>query len=180
MSSDIVERLRHVAWLAEEGSKVTDMAATAANEIERLTNERNGWQATAAGLSQDISNAEDEIERLERWKTDATYVINAWEEAWESAAVPDNLGATKSEAMLDEITRLRAEVKRLGVENDQCVRTLNQYMEAVQQMVTLLAEKDAKIERLRAAGDLLAEDLGDNPWADRLIAAWWEARRERP
>ncbi len=32
------------------------------------------------------------IERLERWKTDATYVINAWEEAWESAAVPDNLG----------------------------------------------------------------------------------------
>jgi predicted nucleic acid-binding Zn-ribbon protein len=64
MSSDIVERLRHVAWLAEEGSKVTDMAATAANEIERLTNERNGWQATAAGLSQDISNAEDEIERL--------------------------------------------------------------------------------------------------------------------
>jgi chromosome segregation ATPase len=123
---------------------------------------------------------ETEIERLERWKTDATYVINAWEEAWESAAVPDNLGATKSEAMLDEITRLRAEVKRLGVENDQCVRTLNQYMEAVQQMVTLLAEKDAKIERLRAAGDLLAEDLGDNPWADRLIAAWWEARRERP
>jgi HAMP domain-containing protein len=33
-------------------------------EIERLTKERYGWQATAAGLSQDISNAEDEIERL--------------------------------------------------------------------------------------------------------------------
>ena len=78
-----------------------------------------------------------------------------------------------------KIERLEAENFRLEAENDQCVRTLNQYMEAVQQMVTLLAEKDAEIERLRAAGDLLAEDLGDNPWADRLIAAWEEARRER-
>jgi uncharacterized small protein (DUF1192 family) len=33
-------------------------------EIERLTKQRDEWQATAAGLSQDISNAEDEIERL--------------------------------------------------------------------------------------------------------------------
>ena len=36
MSSDIVERLRHVAWLAEEGSEVVDLAASAADEIERL------------------------------------------------------------------------------------------------------------------------------------------------
>lgn len=36
MADDIVERLRHVAWLAEEGSEVTDLAATAADEIERL------------------------------------------------------------------------------------------------------------------------------------------------
>jgi chromosome segregation ATPase len=36
----------------------------AADEIERLTKQRDEWQATAAGLSQDISNAEDEIERL--------------------------------------------------------------------------------------------------------------------
>jgi len=35
-SSDIVTRLRHVSWLAEEGSEVTDLAATAADEIERL------------------------------------------------------------------------------------------------------------------------------------------------
>jgi hypothetical protein len=36
----------------------------AADEIERLREQSDGWQATAAGLSEDISNAEDEIERL--------------------------------------------------------------------------------------------------------------------
>ena len=33
---DMVTRLRAVAWLAEEGSEVVDLAATAADEIERL------------------------------------------------------------------------------------------------------------------------------------------------
>lgn len=36
MTDDIVTRLRHVSWLAEEGSEVVDLAATAADEIERL------------------------------------------------------------------------------------------------------------------------------------------------
>ena len=36
MSDDIVTRLRHVSWLAEEGSEVTDLAVTAADEIVRL------------------------------------------------------------------------------------------------------------------------------------------------
>ena len=35
-ADEIVTRLRHVAWLAEEGSDVTDLAATAADEITRL------------------------------------------------------------------------------------------------------------------------------------------------
>ena len=43
----------------------------------------------------------------------------------------------------------------------------------------LVAEQHDEIVRLRAAGDALAEDLGDNPWAHLLIAAWEEARRER-
>jgi vacuolar-type H+-ATPase subunit I/STV1 len=36
MSGDIVDQLRYVSWLAEEGSEVTDLAATAADEIQRL------------------------------------------------------------------------------------------------------------------------------------------------
>jgi hypothetical protein len=34
-------------------------------EIEQLRKERNGWQAEAAGISEDLSNAEDEIELLQ-------------------------------------------------------------------------------------------------------------------
>ena len=36
MTDDIVTRLRHVSWLAEEGSEVVDLAAAAADEIMRL------------------------------------------------------------------------------------------------------------------------------------------------
>ncbi len=34
--SDLTERLRHVAWLAEEGSEVVDLAAAAAERISTL------------------------------------------------------------------------------------------------------------------------------------------------
>jgi hypothetical protein len=58
---DIVERLRgHIDSMCMNNIVCGD----AADEIERLTKERDGWQATAAGLAQDISNADDEIERL--------------------------------------------------------------------------------------------------------------------
>ena len=85
------------------------------------------------------------IERLERWKTDATFVINAWEEAWESAAVPDNLGATKSEAMLDEITRLRNDL--------QFERDANNIMSAL--ITTISVEGAAE----RAQADQMARAL---------------------
>ena len=79
MADDIVTRLRNVSWLAEEGSEVTDLAATAA----------------------------DEIEQLRRWKSEAIAVIDQWEAAWEAAGSPGQLGDTKSGAMRDEIGRLR-------------------------------------------------------------------------
>jgi hypothetical protein len=44
MSDDILTRLRHVSWLAEEGSEVVDLAATAADEIVRLRAENNALQ----------------------------------------------------------------------------------------------------------------------------------------
>ena len=69
--------------------------------------------------------AADEIERLRRWKTNATYVLDAWQEAWELAGCPSNLGATKSEAMLDEITRLRAEVEHEREQSDEWTKTLD-------------------------------------------------------
>ena len=71
-SDDIVEYLRDFAEIVEKskGDAVVvmlsgDIFIEAAEEIERLTQERNRWRATASGLLEDISNAEDEIESLE-------------------------------------------------------------------------------------------------------------------
>ena len=44
-------------------------------------------------------------------------------------------------------------------------------------LVERISELEAEVERLRAAGDRLAEFAGDNPWAHLDIAAWQEARR---
>ena len=55
--SDLTERLRHVAWLAEEGSEVVDLAAAAAERIstlEALTDQL----AEAAGL---IAEVDDDL-----------------------------------------------------------------------------------------------------------------------
>jgi predicted RNase H-like nuclease (RuvC/YqgF family) len=65
MNYDIVSRL-HCAY-REHGSKDNCGQCTfclAKAEIKRLQESSNRWQATAAGLSQDISNAEDEVEML--------------------------------------------------------------------------------------------------------------------
>jgi hypothetical protein len=79
-----------------------------------------------------------------------------------------------------KIERLEAENFRLEAENDQCVRTLNQYMEAVQQMVTLLAEKDAEIERLMEGMELAWGLLANGQYWDRAdgrkYGEWNEAR----
>jgi len=66
---NIVEELRTMARVVDESqgeATVTMLSGSlfddAADEIERLTTQRDQWQAKAAGISQDISNAEDELE----------------------------------------------------------------------------------------------------------------------
>jgi hypothetical protein len=63
VTDDIVtrlhDRLDSVVFVPDR-----DDLIDAADEIERMREQSDGWQATAAGLSEDISNAEDEIERL--------------------------------------------------------------------------------------------------------------------
>lgn len=58
---DIVTRLRHAE---ENGICEWQVLIEAADEIERLVQERNRWQATAAGITQDLSNCEDKFEEL--------------------------------------------------------------------------------------------------------------------
>lgn len=62
-------------------------------------------------------------ERLERWKADATYVLNLWDDAFEAFATTGvdlgaKLGQRKSALMLEEVQRLQAENKRLRAELD--------------------------------------------------------------
>jgi hypothetical protein len=75
---DIVTRLRHVAWLAEEGSEVTDLAATAADEIERLLSAIRTVIAAGDGLADLIAKCGcvDDWERC-----DWCIAKDKWEEA---------------------------------------------------------------------------------------------------
>jgi hypothetical protein len=68
---DIVEDLLSFAEIIDRSKGAASVVMTdgsifeeAAQEIQQLRVERNGWQAEAAGIVQDISNAEDKIEDL--------------------------------------------------------------------------------------------------------------------
>lgn len=50
----------------------------------------------------------DEIVRLRRWKTEALAVLTGWERVWHAAGQPGRLGEHQSDAVADEIERLRA------------------------------------------------------------------------
>lgn len=46
-----------------------------------------------------IAELEDEVRKLTRWKAEAIGVIAGWEEVWEAAGRPGDLGETKSVAV---------------------------------------------------------------------------------
>ena len=55
-----------------------------------------------------MSAMQAEIKRLQRWKADATSVLNRWDAAYECAEITGRLGDYKPDLMLAEIKRLRA------------------------------------------------------------------------
>lgn len=59
--SELTERLRHVAWLAEEGSEVTDLAAAAADALEaaekRITELEHAYEVLAHSCSDEAEVA---------------------------------------------------------------------------------------------------------------------------
>ena len=48
-----------------------------------------------------------ELERLRRWKAEASVVLDGWEGVWMIAGQPGRLGASKAQAVAHEIERLR-------------------------------------------------------------------------
>ncbi len=47
-----------------------------------------------------FDNALDEIDRLRRWKSEAECVIEEWDQLWEEAGCPGQLGQTKAAGLL--------------------------------------------------------------------------------
>jgi len=64
-NDDIINQLAY--YVLNEVRMPAGFIRTIIEEIELLREQANRWQATAAGLSQDISNAEDEIESLKNF-----------------------------------------------------------------------------------------------------------------
>lgn len=48
---------------------------------------------------------EAEVARLRRWKAEALQVMDEWEEVWEAAGCPGDLGQSKAAAIREMITR---------------------------------------------------------------------------
>jgi hypothetical protein len=70
---DIVEELNDWAYIVDssQGSCLVTFLSgrifqEAAEEIAKVRGERDGWQAEAAGIVQDLSNAEDDVEDLQQ------------------------------------------------------------------------------------------------------------------
>jgi SMC interacting uncharacterized protein involved in chromosome segregation len=63
VTDDIIHQLSY--YIFNEARMPAGFVRTVIEKIESLREQSQAWQATAAGLSQDISNAEDEIERLQ-------------------------------------------------------------------------------------------------------------------
>jgi hypothetical protein len=61
-NADIINQLSY--YMFNEVRMSAGFVRDVIEHIEALEKRANEWQATAAGLSQDISNAEDEIEQL--------------------------------------------------------------------------------------------------------------------
>jgi hypothetical protein len=61
-NGDIINQLSY--YMFNEARMPAGFIRTIIEEIESLRQQAQTWQATAAGLSQDLSNAEDEIESL--------------------------------------------------------------------------------------------------------------------
>jgi predicted nucleic acid-binding Zn-ribbon protein len=68
MADDIINQLLH--FVHNEERMPAGLVRTVVEEIEWLREQAATWQATAAGLAQDISNAEDEVERLSEKQQD--------------------------------------------------------------------------------------------------------------
>ena len=82
--SDLTERLRHVAWLAEEGSEVTDLAAAAADaliaaeaELARLEHQIQQAEEATTAAYKDAETAEAKLAAIDALPDDGPMNMTA-------------------------------------------------------------------------------------------------------
>lgn len=96
-SDDIEERLRHVAWLAEEGSAVVALATTtAADEIVRL-------RAEVESLTTEITNLW--IPSAEKWMEDFDRLRAAGDALYELVSVRLIIPADQHDDAVEQIRK---------------------------------------------------------------------------
>ena len=73
----------------------------------------------------DACQAADEIERLRRWKAEATAVLNRWDSLCGRTLEVVRIGDRKSDAMATYIESQKAEIERLRAAGDALVESLD-------------------------------------------------------
>ena len=68
---------------------------------------------TAAGYEVVPAGTADRLAAAERWKAEATEVIESWERVYDALGDVGGLGQRRSDAVLAEVLRMKAEGERL-------------------------------------------------------------------
>ena len=85
--------------------EVTRISATIARHQQAIDEEAFVAEIAARWPKMELAR---EIQRLKRWKAEALQVLNQWDEAWQAAGCPGQLGESIPMATAAEISRLRA------------------------------------------------------------------------
>lgn len=106
-AGDVEFSERRAAWTVfrdEFHEPLMDDSATYLAFIE-------GWEAAR----QAVANADAELASLRRWKIEATEVIRQWDKVWGALGRPGRIGTSKSEGVLAEVERVKAEARRTAL-----------------------------------------------------------------
>lgn len=94
----------------------------------------------------EVERALDEINRLRRWKAEASDVLGGLEAEWRSVGKPGELGETMAGGMAGEISRLRAEIARLGTLAGQLATSSDWWENAAVELASTLLDEGYKID----------------------------------
>lgn len=118
--------------------------------------------AVAPLIVRELRAAADEIDRLRRWKAEATEVLTEWDAVHQALGSPGRPGQSKAAASKAEVMRLSDEIDRLRSQNNRMCHLLAGDVSWLTGSVSFSPASDAardKADRvLEAIRDLFAED----------------------